>query len=289
MSVYNGKPNSYPSSIQSLQYLNLGGPGGKLLSSKSVANILYTFQNLVSLGGYPFIGQVLDFLQYDIDGYYETKLKYIHDRNTSLEVVEMITYCCPQLQHAYLDTPDKRVVTILLESIPKLKKIKISKPKCNEINEVMEKHSKVHTLKLTSLDIVNGRDSLDLSYVAKACRNLQRLALYYSTAVHISMITPSNQLHFSSLKELTIYSTEIRGNYCAPILRSCPSIEKLTLCGCNELTDDAFFEVLDANPMSNLKEMCLSLAPRLTSRTIWTMVTCLDRWVKSIMYVISFL
>jgi hypothetical protein len=261
-----------------LQYLNIGGPGGKPLSPKSVANILYTFQNLVSLGGYPFIGQVLDFLQYEIDGYYETKLKYIHDRNTSLEVVEMIAYCCPELQHAYIDTPENGVVTTILESIPKLKKIKISKPKCNEINEVMEKHSTVHTLKLTSLEIVNGRDSLDLGHVAKACRNLQKLTLYYSMAVHVSMITPSNQLHFPSLKELTIYSTKVRGKCCVPILKSCPCIEKLTLCGIDELTDDAFFDVLDANPMLTLKEISLSsLAPRLTTRTIWTMVTCIDR------------
>ena len=280
LSLKKEEQNSHPSSIQSLQYFNLGGPGGKPLSYESVANILYAFQNLVSLGGYPFIGEVLDFLQYEIDGYYETKLKYIHDRNTSLEVVEMITYCCPQLQHAYIDTPKKSVIATLLTSIPKLKKIKISKPNCNEINEIMEKHSTVHTLKLTTLEIVNGRESLDLSHVANACRNLQKLALYYSRAVHVSMITPSNQLHFPSLTQLTIYSTEVRGNYCVPILKSCPSIETLTLCGCDELTDDGFLDVLETNPMPNLMEICLSLSPRLTTRTIWTMVTSLDRKVK---------
>ena len=273
----NRKKESNLSTIQSLQYLNLGGPGGKPLSSKAVANLLYTFQNLVSLGGYPFMGHVLDYLQYEIDGWYETKLKYVHDRNTTLDVLEMITYCCPQLQHAYLDTPEKLVVSTLLDNIPNLKKLKVSKVFCNEINDVMEKHSTRHNLKLTSLEIVNGRDSLDLSTISKACNNLQKLAIYYSMSVHVSTLNPSNQLQFPFLKDLTIYSTEIRGNYCVPILKSCPGIEKLTLCGCDDLTDDNFFDTLEANPMSNLREICLCLAPRLTTRTIWTMVTCLER------------
>ena len=99
------------------------------------------------------MGQVLDYLQYEIDGWYETRLKYIHDRNTSLEVLELITYCCPQLQHAYLDTPEKLVVPALLGNIPNLKKLKVSKIHCNEINDAMEKHSTQNYLKLIMLEL----------------------------------------------------------------------------------------------------------------------------------------
>jgi len=67
-SIKNRKKDGNISTTQTLQYLNLGGPGGKPLSPKSAANLLYTFQNLVSLGGYPYMGQVLDYLQYEIDG-----------------------------------------------------------------------------------------------------------------------------------------------------------------------------------------------------------------------------
>ena len=276
---------STPSVIKSMQYLNLGGPGGKLLSPKTVANILYMFQNLVSLGGYPFMGQVLDYLQYEIDGYYETRLKYVHDRGTSLDDMELFTYCCPLLQHAYFDSPNKGVMSGLVVGIPNLKKLKVSKVRCNEMNEIMEKSLTSHGLRLTSLEIVNGRDSLDLSYVAKACGNLKKLAMYYSMSVHVSTLNSSNQLLFPSLTELTIYSTEIRGNSCIPILRSCPRIEKLTICSCDDLTDDAFFNILDANPMTNLKEICIALAPNLTTRTIWTMVTCLNRYIQCLIFI----
>ena len=44
--------------LSNLKYINLGGPGGKLLQPGTVAEVLYAFQNLVSLGSYPFMGQV---------------------------------------------------------------------------------------------------------------------------------------------------------------------------------------------------------------------------------------
>ena len=44
--------------LSTLKYLNLGGPGGKLLRPETVAEVLYAFQNLISLGSFPFMGQV---------------------------------------------------------------------------------------------------------------------------------------------------------------------------------------------------------------------------------------
>ena len=44
--------------LSTLKYMNLGGPGGKLLRPETVAKVLYAFQNLISLWSYPFMGQV---------------------------------------------------------------------------------------------------------------------------------------------------------------------------------------------------------------------------------------
>ena len=251
--------------------MNLGGPGGKLLEPKTVAEILYTFQNLVSFGSYPLMGQVLDHLQYEIDGYHQTKLKYLHDRKTNSDTVEIMSYCCPELVHVFLDTPDKFVVTDLLKKCPNVRKLKVSKVLCDELNEMFELggHSR-----LTSLEIVNGRGSLDLYQVAKSCYNLQSLEIYYSMAVHVSK--PA-ELQFPSLKKMSVYCTDVRGNYCASILKSCPEIEKLTLCNCDNLDDDQFCEVLETNPLQKCKELCLVLAPYLTVRTIWTIMTLCQR------------
>ena len=79
------------------------------------------------------------------------------------------------------------------------------------------------------------------------------------------------------LQKLSVYSTDVRGNYSLSILKSCPLVEKLTLCHCDSLTDDDFFEVLETNPLSNCKDLCLLLAPYLTIRSIWTAMTCCDK------------
>jgi len=257
--------------LSNLKYINLGGPGGKLLQPGTVAEVLYAFQNLVSLGSYPFMGQVLDHLQYEIDGYYQTRLRYYHDRKTNHDTTELMSYCCPELIHIYLDSPDPGVTkSVFKNHAGKLRNFKVSRVNCQELNDIFEEGPK----SLVSLELVNGRDSLDLYQVAKSCYHLQTLEIYYSMGVHVSK--PA-ELSFPSLKKLSLYATDLRGNYSASVLKSCPQIEKLTLTHCGEgLTDDAFFEVLETNPMPKCKDLCLVLAPYLTTRSIWTVMTCCD-------------
>ena len=78
-------------------------------------------------------------------------------------------------------------------------------------------------------------------------------------------------------QKLSVYSTDVRGNYSSSILSSCPLVEKLTLCNCDSLTDDDLFDVLEKNPMDNCKDLCLLLAPYLTLRSICTVMTCCQR------------
>ena len=58
---------------------------------------------------------------------------------------------------------------------------------------------------LTSLEVVNGRESFDLSVASEFCPKLQSLQVFYSRGVHISS---SQGLRFPNLKKLTIYATE---------------------------------------------------------------------------------
>jgi len=276
------RKTSSVSMVKSLQCMNLGGPGGNPLKPSTVAEILYAFPNLVTLGGYPFMGQVLDHLQYEIDGYYQTKLKYFHDRNTSSDTLDLMAYCCPDLIHVFLDTPQREVVKGLFggggskagtPATPDLRKLKLSKVNCDDLNEVFDLAGGGGGVSLTSLEIVNGRGSLDLTQVAKACHNLQSLEIYYSMAVHVSRPL---DLNFPALKRLSVYSTDVRGNYSQSILKSCRQVEKLTLCNCDTLNDDQFFEVLESNPLDKCTSICLLLAPYLTVRTIWTIMTCCE-------------
>lgn len=259
---------------QSLQYLNLGGPGSKgCLKPRTVAELLYAFQNLVSLGSYPFLTKVLDWLQYEIDGYYQTKLRYVHDRDTA--GVDELLYYCPDLVHVYLDGPKPGVVTALLRGNPGLKHLKVSKVNCREINDLADSDVlRASTSGLLSLDVVSGRESLDLAKVSAGFRQLRRLAVYYSMGVHVSSV---KDLAFRELRDLTVYATEVRDDSSAAILRNCPKAERVTLSACESLTDDGFCEILDRNPLPHLRELSFLAAPRLTKRSVWTMVTCLER------------
>ena len=79
--------------------------------------------------------------------------------------------------------------------------LKVSKVKSDELHTALEKLPG-----LTSLEVVNGRESLDLSLVSKSCPKLQSLQVFYSRGVHIST---SEGLQFPNLKKLTIYATEV--------------------------------------------------------------------------------
>lgn len=80
--------------------------------------------------------------------------------------------------------------------------LKISKVKCDELHTALEKLSG-----LISLEVVNGRESLDLSVASECCPKLQSLQVFYSRGVHISS---SQGLRFPNLRKLTIYATEAR-------------------------------------------------------------------------------
>ena len=78
-----------------------------------------------------FIYQVLDHLQYEIDGYYQTRLRYYHDRKTNHDTTELMSYCCPELIHIYLDSPDPGVTkSVFKNHAGKLKNFKVSRVNC---------------------------------------------------------------------------------------------------------------------------------------------------------------
>ena len=96
--------------------------------------------------------------------------------------------------HLFMDTPDPGVTPAVMKNHEqKLKKLKVSKVSCRELNDLFE----AGHWGLVSLELINGRDSLDLYQVARSCYHLQSLEIYYSMAVHVSK---PMELHFPSLK-----------------------------------------------------------------------------------------
>lgn len=252
-----------------LQLVNLGGPGGRAIDIKTVAKLINHLPKLVSLGGYPNTGQAIELCK-EQGRSHPVKMKYIHDKGTTSKTLAATQTLCPDLCSMYLDGPQRDVIKYL-HGFPRLRHIKVSKVNCDELHESLEKCGH----RLTQLELVCARESLDLTTTAKLCPMLQSLEVYYSTSVHVSSDV---DFTFPHLEKLIVYCTDVRGGGAAQaIIKSCPKIRKLTLCQCDGIDDDHFFGLLDANPMQECEELCLLQAPGLTVQTARCIITCLDR------------
>lgn len=96
-----------------------------------VADIIKNLPNLVYLKVYSFTGKALHHI-YTKNSYYKTKLKYLHDTGTSIDVMESIVSLCPNLESIHLDSPEKGV-TESLGNLSKLNTLKLTKPNVEEL------------------------------------------------------------------------------------------------------------------------------------------------------------
>ena len=86
---------------------------------------------------------------------------------------------CPDLRGIYLDGPAASVVKHL-HMFKHISGLKLSKANCGELHGALERLSG-----LASIELVNAREALDLTVVAKCCPKLESLQIYYSRSVQV--------------------------------------------------------------------------------------------------------
>jgi hypothetical protein len=146
---------------------------------------------------------------------------------------------------------------------------------CEDFHSVLEVLKPDELQRLTVLEIINARGSLDLFKVSNAFPKLESLEIYYSTSVHVSF---KENFQFPNLKKLIIYDTELSGAASETILAGCPKIVTLTLAHCEEVTDEIFGQILEKNPLKDCRELSILFAPQLSSDTLRYIITCLDKY-----------
>lgn len=250
---------------ESLIYLNLGNTAGKDIEPWQAGEIIYYLENLTSLGGYPFAGTSINELwHYDPKPY---PLRYVHDRKTTQETTEIMAQALPNLGGIYLDTPLHGALAPL-SKFSHLRKVKLSKANATELTEALSSLPN-----LLSLELVTLRGVLDLSSVGSACPVLENFQMYYCEGLTVSN---SLDLKLERIKKLVIYDTE--SAYCAkPILKKSPTLSKVQLCDCSDITDEELFGILDANPLRECEEISFHNCPFLTIESIRYMITCMER------------
>lgn len=189
-------------------------------------------------------------------------LRYLHDRATDPKDLEPCQSLIPHVRSCYLDSP-KPVSLSLLPQFIHLNKIKLSRVQASDIHGLI-----LELPRLTSLELVCAKGFVDLFQIGSALPKLDNLEIYYSEYVQIS----SREVEFTELKKLTIYSTE--SHLCAkPVLKTCPNLEKVTLCDCSDVTDEEVFDIVDAGCLSRCQEIYWLNAPLLTVQSVWTLIT----------------
>ena len=150
----------------------------------------------------------------------------------------------------------------------------VSKIDCEDFHTGLDLLKPDDLKRLTTLEFINARGSLDLYKISKSFPKLEVFEIYYSSSVHISM---NENFELPNLKKMVIYDTDLAGSAPETILSGCPDVVTITLAHCEEITDEKFAQILEKNQLGKCRDLSLLFAPQLTSDTVRLIITCLEK------------
>lgn len=250
-----------------LQIINIGTPGEGDVSPSNVALLLKNLPNLISLGGYSFVGKALLHLiaDEDITPAKETKLQQLHDTDTDQNILDAIVRLCPKLESIYLDRPNEGVIG-RLHLIPNLKQVKLNRFECGELDPLLTSCGE----KLDALELLVGRGVTDISYIASHCPQLTKLVCY-----KMEFLTHYEQVIFPKLTKLEILHSPISTSCVRYLMTCCPQVEELSVGESIDLTDDDVADILGKSALLELRELWIASARNLSRISVEVLlITC---------------
>ncbi|XP_069674191.1 uncharacterized protein [Periplaneta americana] len=257
---------SSPVQPSRLQILNIGSPGEEDVATENIAVLLKNLPNLISLGGYSFVGKALLHLVAEEEiSINETKLQHLHDTGTDACILDTIVRLCPMLESIYLDRPASGVIG-RLHLIPKLQRVKLNRFDCDELDSFLTNCGKV----LDTLELLVGKGVIDMSSIANHCPKLKTLVCY-----KIEFLTHYEQVMFPCLTKLEILHSTVSTPCARYLMSSSPQLQELSIGEQIDLTDDDIADILSKNALSELRELWLPSAVNLSRITVEIlMITC---------------
>lgn len=248
----------------SIKVLDIGSYGKKVFchpesdSCKVLARIIKNFPNLTVIQTYSFVGSAILNI-YQEDPTFKTKLIYIHDTRTTIEMYNAIAKLCPSLESLYFDTPQENVLN-MLSNLRNLKSLKLSKFNCNEfLCYIQESGYRLHTLRLNSCK----DDHIDLSKICLYCPNLTNLDCF-----KINLLYQQSDHYFMSLQSLDILYCNVTDCILKCLLTNSPLLKKVVVGDVIRLTDGDIFRLCAECDFVYLEELWFSCARCLTSTTV---------------------
>ncbi|KAK8734657.1 hypothetical protein OTU49_005918 [Cherax quadricarinatus] len=244
---------------ETLQIVDLGGPGAQELPPQLPSYLLLNLPHLVSLGSYERTGAAVE-LALQTKPNKQFALRYMHDVFTSASRYHAIIKACPKIQAIYLDSPKDSAVHYL-DMFQDLKEVKLHKVRWSDLEIALNKMGS----RLRSLFLLTMFGQVDLLDLGRLCPNLLRLEIHQASLVCSEVEHPTA---FSKVRELLIYTSQL-STFCVKVLlNQCIALEHLCLGECGQLSDEAIIASLMDHSLQYVREIWFGIAENLTMHTI---------------------
>ncbi|XP_050713764.1 uncharacterized protein LOC126996890 [Eriocheir sinensis] len=243
----------------SLQIVDLGGPGSKGLAPSHISYLLLHLPHLVSLGSYEHAGAAVDLALQSRPGK-KFGLRYMHDTITPYKRFLSVVSACPHLTAIYFDSPKDKVVHNLGE-LKELIEIKMNKVRWSDTVILLQQIGR----RLRSLFLLSVFGELDLLELGVMCPRLLRLELH-NTALHCS--ADSHASAFQQVRELFVYTSPLSVTCVKLLLTQCVAVEHFSLGDCGHLTDGVLHASLIQHALRHVRHIWFGVAEHLTVQSV---------------------
>lgn len=250
--------------LQQLQMLDIGyfGKSDICLGENGceiVAELIETLPNLCYLKTYSFTGSSLLLLYRKRQTKFKTKLKYLHDTFTTVDVMKAIVELCPNLESLHLDTPERGVIGEF-SNLKKLNCIKLVKYDGEDLtNYLKTSRNNLQILKLNH----NKNYTLDLSDLCLLVPDLHTLECFQAK---LSFLQLEN--YFMNLENVEILYCEVSDTTLRLLLTNTPFLKRIVIGCVINMTDGDIFRLCAECDFVCLEELWFSCAKGLTSISV---------------------
>lgn len=247
-----------------LTVLNIGSYGKKDVCTQDpssfdvVAGLIENLPSLAVFRTYSFTGKSLLVL-YRRNRNFKTKLKYIHDSETTIEEFDAIVNTCPHLENICMNSPNSGVVCEL-GKLKSLHSLKLSRFTWRELLSYLLEHgSRLQSMKLNTCK----NEVIDLSLISHSAPNLITLECF-----KVELSFPQVDSYFMSLQSLEVLYCDIGGLVLAYVMIKSPYLKKIVVGDAIHMTDGDVFRLCAECDFVNLEELWFSNAKYLTSTSV---------------------
>ncbi|XP_023026400.2 uncharacterized protein [Leptinotarsa decemlineata] len=245
---------------ETLRVLDVGNFGKVCICSEEssgfdlIAEVIMNLPNLSALRTYSYTGNALLTINNEFPCF-KTKLKYLRDTSTTVEIIEAISQLCPNLENLYLDSPEPGVVEKLVK-LRKLNSLKLTKCNVPELLTFLRvSGAQLQVLKLNH----NKNTPLDLSEICLHAPNLTTLECFQMKLTFTNLDT-----YFMGLQNVELLYCDMSDEVTKFVLRNSPFLKRIVIGCLINMTDGDIFRLCAECEFSNLEVILFSYAKSLT-------------------------